>query len=112
MNDGITMTMVLNLRPEVADRFWLDVASGIDGTRSFSGCRRAAMYRNEADPNEIMLTSEWDSHEDYKRYSAWRAASGRRLAGVPSTDLATLLLRPSEKRFWNLHVEGAVAGQR
>jgi len=60
MTDGITMTWVLNLKPDVANLFWSDVAGGVYGTRSFPGCRRAVMNRNQADPNQIMLTSEWD----------------------------------------------------
>jgi len=102
MNDGITMTWVLNLKPDVADLFWSDVAGGVSGTRSFPGCRRAVMYRNQADPNQIMLTSEWDSYQDYEKYSAWRAGSGRLLAGVASSELPSLLTSPSVRQFWNI----------
>ena len=102
MTDGITMTWVLNLKPEVADLFWSDVAAGISGTRSFPGCRRAVMYRNQADSKRIMLTSEWDSYQDYEKYSAWRAESGRHLAGVPASEVPTLLASPSVRQFWDL----------
>ena len=102
MTDGITMTWVLHLKPEVADLFWSDVAGGVSDTRSFSGCRRAVMYRNQADPNQIMLTSDWDSYRDYEKYSAWRAESGRILAGVPVSELPSLLASPSVRQFWDV----------
>ena len=59
------------------------------------------MYRNQADSNRIMLTSEWDSYEDYEKYSAWRAESGRRLAGVPASEMPVLLASPSVQ-FWDV----------
>lgn len=102
MTAGITMTWVLNLKPDVANLFWDDVASGVSGTRSFPGCRRAIMYRNQADTNRIMLTSEWDSYEDYEKYSAWRRASGRLIAGVAGSELPSLLTSPSVRQFWDI----------
>lgn len=102
MNDGITMTWVLDLKPEFADLFWTDVEAGVSGTRSFPGCRRAIMYRNQADTNRIMLTSEWDSYADYEKYSAWRRASGRLIAGVPSSELPGLFSSPSTRQFWDI----------
>ena len=104
MTDGIMMTWVLNLKPDAADLFWADVAAGVSGTRSFPGCRRAFLYRNQADPNQIMLTSEWDSYRDYEKYSAWRAASGRLLAGVPGSEVSSLLASPSVRQFWDVRI--------
>ena len=102
MTDGITMTWLLELKPDVADLFWSDVAGGISGTRSFPGCRRADMYRNHADPNKILLHSEWESLQHYEKYSAWRAESGRLIAGLPSSGVPSLLARPSVRQFWNV----------
>ena len=47
--DGITMTWVLDLEPEVVNLFWFGLAARISVTRCFPECRRVVMYRNQAD---------------------------------------------------------------
>ena len=76
MSQGVKITFVLNLKPEVTEQMCAGFSEMLKDTRKFPGCRSVNIYRNDEDPNKIILLEEWDSRQDYEKYLAWRNEDG------------------------------------
>lgn len=98
MSQGVKITFVMNLKPEIADHFNQQFVAGLPETRSFPGCRSVDVYKNGDDPNKIILIEEWDSREDYGKYIAWRNRDGMIDA------MADLFTSPSSPEFWPIKI--------
>ena len=61
MSDGVTVTFVMNLKPEVTGPLLERFAEALPATRAFPGCRSVKVFLNDEDPNKIILLEEWDS---------------------------------------------------
>lgn len=96
MADGVKVTYVMNLKPEVADAFCETLPKMLPDTRAFKGCRSVNFFRNHADPNKIILIEEWDAKEDYEAYLAWRASEN------PDRNISDLFSTPSAPEYWTL----------
>ena len=96
MADGVKVTYVMNLKPEVADVFCDTLPKMLPDTRAFKGCRSVNVYRNNDDANKIILIEEWDTKADYEAYLAWRASQN------PDRKTSDLFSIPSAPEYWTL----------
>jgi quinol monooxygenase YgiN len=96
MADGVKVTYVMNLKPEVAQPFCDSMPQMLPDTRAFKGCRSVNCYRNNDDPNKIILIEEWDSKADYEKYLAWRASQN------PDRNVADMMTSASAPEYWTL----------
>ena len=94
MSQGVKITIVMNLKPEVTEQFCAGLAESLKDTRKFDGCRWVNVYRNGDDPNKIVILEEWDSRPQYEKYLAWRNESGGMAA------MADLMTSPPALDFW------------
>jgi quinol monooxygenase YgiN len=94
MSDGVTVTFVMNLKPEVMEPLLARFEEALPDTRAFPGCRSVKVFRNDEDPNKIILLEEWDSREDHEKYMAWRNEDGTMDA------LAGMFTSPTKPEYW------------
>lgn len=93
MNDGISITFELNLKPEVAAGF-ISVGQGIlQETVKYPGFRNVRIVQHKEDPNRLLFIERWESESAYHNYIAARTATGE-LAGMQSLAVKT------ETNFW------------
>ncbi|MFT3661437.1 MAG: antibiotic biosynthesis monooxygenase family protein [Gordonia sp. (in: high G+C Gram-positive bacteria)] len=45
-------------------------------TRGFQGCVSVEFYRNQDDPQDLVILEKWNSRADYEAYLAWRTEEG------------------------------------
>ncbi len=96
MADGVKVTYVMNLKPEVTDPFCAGMPQMLPDTRAFKGCRSVNCYRSNDDANKIILIEEWDSKTDYEAYLAWRASQN------PNGKTSDLFTTMSAPEYWTL----------
>ena len=94
--DGVKVTYVMNLKPEVTEAFCASMPQMLPDTRAFKGCRNVNVYRSNDDANKIILIEEWDSKQDYEAYLAWRAEQN------PERKTSDLFTTPSAPEYWTL----------
>jgi quinol monooxygenase YgiN len=88
----MTVVVVVELpaQPERTEEMTAFIGSIISGTREFAGCQAIGMFRNEDDPNEVVLIERWETRSAHEAYLAWRTERGdfptviEMLAGPPS----------------------------
>jgi quinol monooxygenase YgiN len=115
MTGKLMVNFVLNLKPELTERFCTEFVVAASQARSFPGCRKCNMYRNDTNPNRILMNSEWEGKEDYDKYIAWRAEGGKGFSWIDSLvaeymewkagkrtgiSAAGWLTSPSEPEYW------------
>jgi heme-degrading monooxygenase HmoA len=76
MPDTVTITVLLNLKPEATAIFCAALPEMLKDTRNFPGFRSIRVLKNKADANQLIFIEEWDSEEDYGAYIAWRTERG------------------------------------
>jgi quinol monooxygenase YgiN len=96
MADGVKVTYVMNLKPEVTDAFCSSMPQMLPDTRAFKGCRSVNCYRSTDDANKIILIEEWDSKADYEKYLAWRASQN------PDRKTSDMMTSASAPEYWTL----------
>jgi quinol monooxygenase YgiN len=93
MNDGVTVTMAVRLKPEVTDEFCAGLSEEIKPTVGFTGFRDIRVVRHKADRNRLLIIETWDSEASYQAYMEWRVKAGaleefdRILAAPPGIDI-------------------------
>jgi quinol monooxygenase YgiN len=98
MSQGVKITFVLNLKPEVAEPVKSGFAEMLKDTRAFPGCRSVNIYQNDEDPNKIILIEEWDSRQHYEKYLAWRNEDGA------MDRMGDILTSPTKPEYWPIQV--------
>jgi quinol monooxygenase YgiN len=94
MSQGVKITFVLNLKPELSEQISAGFAEALKDTRAFDGCRSVNIYKNDEDPNKILLLEEWDSREHYEKYLAWRNKDGA------MDNIGAVLTSPAKPEYW------------
>lgn len=92
--NGVFVTLKLNLNADMADIMRSGFADALPETRAFPGCRSVHCYENPQNPHQLMLIEHWDSQEDYGRYIAWRQENGMMDA------MGAALVEPAAPDFW------------
>jgi quinol monooxygenase YgiN len=98
MSDGVQVTFVMHLKPEATAPLLERFAEALPDTRAFPGCRSVDVFRNDEDPNKIILIEEWDSRTDHEKYMAWRNRDGTMDA------LAGMFSAPSRPEYWPIRI--------
>lgn len=73
MSDGVTITMILDCKPEAVEGLAVGLPEMIKETATKQGFQSIRILRNA---NKIILVELWDSEADYNAYIAWRTERG------------------------------------
>ncbi len=73
---GVTVTLTVTLKPEMAEEFAAGLPQAIQPTIGFAGCRDIRVVRHKTERNKFLILETWDSEASYQAYMAWRTASG------------------------------------
>jgi quinol monooxygenase YgiN len=76
MNDGVTITFELRLKPEAVDGFVQIAPQILQSPSEFDGFRGLRIVQHKDDPTRILFVEKWDSEEAYKAYLAVRMPEG------------------------------------
>jgi quinol monooxygenase YgiN len=94
MSNAVTITLVMDLKPETAAGFCAGLPEMLKDTKKFPGFRNIRILKNKANANQIIFIEEWNSEEDYGKYIAWRTERGDMNA------MGTLLAGPPKMEVW------------
>jgi quinol monooxygenase YgiN len=94
MTSPVTITLVLNLKPEAAGAFCAALPNMLKETKQFAGFRSIRVMRNKTHADQVIFIEEWSSEEDYMKYIAWRTETGA------MTNLASALVSPPKMEVW------------
>jgi quinol monooxygenase YgiN len=94
MTNPVTITLVMNFKPEATAHFLGAIPEMLKDTKKFPGFRTIRVMKNKTDPNQVIFIEEWDSEEDYMKYIAWRTERGEMDA------MGTALVSPPKMDFW------------
>ena len=100
MNDGVTITLELTLKPEAIDAFCAGMRDAIKDTATRQGFRDIRIVRHAHEPR-VLFVETWDSEADYDAYIAWRQSTGAMDA------MAQIIAAPPRKDVWPVRVAGA-----
>lgn len=87
---SVTVMVELPAQPDKADEMQSFIRAIVPDTRTFAGFEDFAMYRNQEDPQIVVLLEKWESRGNHEKYLAWRTERGDLekivglLAGPPS----------------------------
>jgi quinol monooxygenase YgiN len=76
MIDGITVTLLYQIKPDAVDDFCAKIPGLLEDTRKFKGFRDIKVLRHLDDPGKVIFIEQWDSAEDYRAYLDWRRQTG------------------------------------
>ena len=94
MTSPVTITLVLNLKPEATGPFCSALPNMLKDTKKFAGFRSIRIMSSKTDANQVIFIEEWSSEEDYMKYIAWRTETGA------MDDLASALASPPKMDVW------------
>ncbi len=98
MTESVTVTVVLELKPEAVEPFCQAMPKTLEATGVFAGFRDIRLLRHKDNPNRVIMIEEWDSVEAYQAYVAWRQESGA------MDGFADLLAAAPKLDFWTTRV--------
>jgi quinol monooxygenase YgiN len=90
----VTITLVLNFKPEAAAPFCSALPEMLKDTKKFPGFRSIRIMKHKTDANQVIFIEEWNSEEDYMKYIAWRTETGA------MDGMATALTSPPKMEVW------------
>jgi len=95
MSDEVTVTVSINLKPDIADNFCDVMLPGLQKqTRAFEGVMSARAVRKSEQPTKVLLIDVFASQQQADAYFAWRSSTG-------DLDLlASLVIEPPAIDFW------------
>src|SRR5579864_2114746 len=94
MPGPVTITLVLNLKPEVTGPFCSSLPEMLKDTKKFAGFRNIRIMKHKTDANQVIFIEEWNTEEDYLKYIAWRTETGS------MASLASALASPPKMEVW------------
>ena len=100
MSSPVTITLVLNFKPEATAPFCATLPEMLKDTKKFPGCRGVRVMKHKTDANQVIFIEEWSTAEDYAKYIAWRTESGSMDA------LGSALAAPPKMDVWPTLVAG------
>ena len=96
MSKGVTVTVTWMIKPELADAFVASLAEMFPVTRTHAGFRNIRLLRSATDPNQFLLTEEWDDARNFQDYAKFRTETG------DTADLLAMTVSPPQMGLWNL----------
>jgi quinol monooxygenase YgiN len=100
MSGPVTITLVLNLKPEATGPFCASIPDMLKDTKKFAGFRSIRVLRHKTDANQVIFIEEWNTEEDYEKYIAWRTETGSMAA------LGSALTSAPKKEVWPTLIAG------
>jgi quinol monooxygenase YgiN len=94
MANPVTITLVLNLKPEAVAPFCSSLPEMLKDTKKFAGFRSIRIMQHKSDPNQVIFIEEWNSEEDYMKYIAWRTETGA------MDGMAAAITAPPKMEVW------------
>lgn len=91
---GVTITMEMNLKPEVADQFCSSLPEMIKETVARPGFIGIDIVRNKDDRARLLFVERWETEQAYHDYVAWRTERGDMAA------MADLLAEAPKLAVW------------
>lgn len=82
MSDGITVTVLVDVKPEEIEAACLNLPETVKDTAKFPGFRSIRILRHDKDRNRVLIVEQWDREEDFRTYVAWRQEHGGGLGRV------------------------------
>lgn len=76
MDEYVTITMLVELKPERASAIIEDLPNILEVTSKAAGFRRIRAVREDPSSNRLIIIEEWDSEDHYKNYVVDRRAKG------------------------------------
>lgn len=76
MNDDVTVTLEITLKPESVEGFSRMGGEGLEATKNFPGCREVRIVQHKDNPCRFLFVERWESEEAYRSYIAWRTERG------------------------------------
>jgi quinol monooxygenase YgiN len=94
MTNPVTVTLVLNFKPEATAQFCAMLPEMLKDTKKFSGFRSIRIMKHKTDANQVIFIEEWTSEEHYMKYIAWRTERGE------MDGMAAALASPPKMELW------------
>ena len=94
MSNPVTITLVLNFKPEATAPTCAALTEMLKDTKKFAGFRTIRIMKHKTDPNQVIFIEEWDSEDAYMKYIAWRTERGE------MDGLASALTSPPKMEVW------------
>jgi quinol monooxygenase YgiN len=94
MTNPVTITLVLNFKPEATAPFCAALPEMLKDTKKFPGFQSIRIMKHKTDANQVIFIEEWNSEEDYMKYIAWRTGRGDMNA------MTTALASPPKMEVW------------
>ena len=76
MSEGVTVTVVWAIKPELADAFVESLRGMFPVTRTHKGFRNIRLLRSELDPSQFLLIEAWDEVQNFQDYAQFRTETG------------------------------------
>ena len=76
MQDEVTVTLEVTVRPETAEVFSQMGNEGLRATGDFPGCREVRVVRHQNDSCRFLFIERWDDEASYRNYIEWRTERG------------------------------------
>jgi quinol monooxygenase YgiN len=76
MSYPVTVTLVVNVKPEAMTYFCDALREMLKDTKKFPGFRSIRIMRHRIDANQVLFVEEWETEDDYKKYVGWRTERG------------------------------------
>ena len=99
--DGVKVTLLIKLKPEVVDGFCASLPEMIKDTAKRPGFQDICIVRHASEPGTVMFIETWDSEQAYHDYIAWRTERGE------MDGMAAIAVAPPQLDIWPVKVAQA-----
>ena len=97
MSEGVTVTVVWAIKPELADAFVESLRGMFPVTRTHKGFRNIRLLRSELDPSQFLLIEAWDEVQNFQDYAQFRTETG------DTAGLLAMTASPPQMGVWPLN---------
>lgn len=73
---SVTVTVEIKSKPGEGDKLVALFKDLLPDTRKYDGCISIDLYRNQDDPDVVILVEQWESAEHHTSYRNWRQETG------------------------------------
>ncbi len=71
-----TVFLEAKAKPGQVDELLALLREVLPDTRRYDGCLSLVTFRNQDEPETVLLVGEWESKGHYERYLSWREETG------------------------------------
>src|SRR6201989_332774 len=96
MSEGVAVTVIWDIKPEFAEAFVEALRGMFPQTKLRKGFRNIRLLRSGSDPNQFLLTEEWDQAVNFEDYAQFRTETG------DTARLLAMAVAPPQLGVWPL----------